>query len=100
MNNKKNIIIICAVVVLGLLTWLVSSRLSQRSTVRQDFHVEAAAIPGMVNRIYMADKEKMMSRSATTSNALKCRKSKGTRKWVKVTDKADLERRSEKSRAI
>lgn len=57
MSNKKNIIIICAVVVLGLLTWLVSSRLSQRSTVRQDFHVEAAAIPGMVNRIYMADKE-------------------------------------------
>jgi len=57
MKNRRNIIIICIVVVLGLVALLVSRMLSQRTTLRQDFQIEVAAIPGCVNKIFMADKE-------------------------------------------
>ncbi len=57
MKNKRIIIIITIVVVLGLLTLFVSRKLSLRTTMRQDFQIEVAAIPGGVNKIFMADKE-------------------------------------------
>ncbi len=55
--KKSNIIIIVVVALLGIATLVISLARGKNHTFEQDFQVEAAAIPGGVTRIYMADKE-------------------------------------------
>ncbi len=54
--KKKNIIIISSVLLLGIVT-LVVVIISGHSSLDQDFQIEAAAQPGRVTKIFMADKE-------------------------------------------
>lgn len=55
--KKRNWIIIVIVLLLGIAAFVVVKVLGQNHTNNQDFHIEAAAQPGAVSRIYMADKE-------------------------------------------
>lgn len=57
MKSKKNIIIFAVVALLGIATIVVVVVRGQNHTFKQDFQIEAAAYPGAVTRIYMADKE-------------------------------------------
>ncbi|MBR1849938.1 MAG: DUF4340 domain-containing protein [Bacteroidales bacterium] len=52
--KKKNIIIIVAVLVVGLVATIVALRGSRKSTFKQDYHVADIA---SVTRVFMADKE-------------------------------------------
>lgn len=56
-NKRKTIIYIAVVALLGLATLIIVSVRGQNHTFPQDFQVEAAAIPGAVEKIYMADKD-------------------------------------------
>lgn len=51
--KKRNIIIIAAVVLVGIATWVVVAQRGQKNTFRQDYHVEDIS---SVTRIFMADK--------------------------------------------
>lgn len=55
--KKKNLIIIASVVLLGIAAVIVVLIFGRNHTNKQDFHVEAAAQPGAVTRIFMADKD-------------------------------------------
>ena len=55
--KKKTIIIIVVVALLGLATLLVVVLRGKNHTFKQDFQIEAAARPGGVSKIFMADKE-------------------------------------------
>ncbi len=55
--KKRNWIIISFVLLLGIAAFVVVKVLGQNHTNDQDFHIEAAAQPGAVTRIFMADKE-------------------------------------------
>ena len=59
MNRQKRntIIIIAIVVLLGILTLVVVRQRGSNHSLKQNIHIEAAARPGWVSRIYMADKE-------------------------------------------
>ncbi|MBQ6096519.1 MAG: DUF4340 domain-containing protein [Bacteroidales bacterium] len=57
MKSKKNLIITTIVVLLGVATVLVVLLRGRSRTFSQDFQIEAAAHPGRVSKIYMADKE-------------------------------------------
>ncbi len=57
MKSKKSIIIVSLIVLLGVATLLVVMLRGRNHTFKQDFQVEAAAYPGAVTKIFMADKE-------------------------------------------
>ena len=57
MKSRKTLIITLAVVVLGIATLVVVHTRGRNRTFSQDFQIEAAARPGGVVKIYMADKE-------------------------------------------
>lgn len=52
--KKKNIILVAAVVMVGIIALIVALRGSRKATFRQDFHIED---PSTVTRIFMADKQ-------------------------------------------
>ncbi|MCQ2260168.1 MAG: DUF4340 domain-containing protein [Bacteroidales bacterium] len=54
MKNKKNIIIIAAVVVVGLVALIIAKHGAKDATFEQDFHVEDI---NSVTKIYLADKQ-------------------------------------------
>ncbi|MBO4599430.1 MAG: DUF4340 domain-containing protein [Bacteroidales bacterium] len=54
MKKKKNIVIIAAVLVIGLIALLIAQQGSKTATFAQDFHVEDI---NSVTKIYMADKQ-------------------------------------------
>ena len=51
--KKRNLIIIAAVVLVGIATWIVVAQRGQKNSFKQDYHVEDIA---SVTRIFMADK--------------------------------------------
>ncbi len=55
--KKSNIIIISIVLLLGIATLIVVLQRGKNHTFKQDFQIEAAAQPGRVSKIFMADKE-------------------------------------------
>lgn len=55
--KKKTAVLVALVAALGVIALLVSKIHGQHSTFKQDFHVQAAAMPGMVTKVFMADKE-------------------------------------------
>lgn len=55
--KKKHYILLAGLVVLGALTLIVVLSRGRNHTLKQDLHIEAAARPGGVTKIYMADKE-------------------------------------------
>lgn len=57
MKKRKTLIYIALVVLLGIATWIIVALRGQNHTFPQDFQIEAAAIPGGVEKIFMADKE-------------------------------------------
>lgn len=57
MKNKKTLYLVIAVALLALLTLVIVLVRGRNHTFNQDFQVEAAARPGAVTRIFMADKE-------------------------------------------
>ena len=52
--KKKNIIIIGAVAIIGLIAVLVGSKGMRKATFRQDFHIED---PASITRLFLADKQ-------------------------------------------
>ena len=52
--KKRNIIIIAAVAVVGVVALVVALRGSRKATIKQDYHIEDVA---SVTKIYMADKQ-------------------------------------------
>ncbi len=52
--KKRNIIIIAAVAVVGIVALVVALRGSRKATIKQDYHIEDVA---SVTKIYMADKQ-------------------------------------------
>ena len=57
MKRKRTLYIVIAVALLAIVTFVVVAVRGKRHTFEQDFQVEAAARPGMVTRIYLADKQ-------------------------------------------
>lgn len=57
MKKRKSLIYIAIVVVLGIVTWIIVALRGQNHTFPQDFQIEAASIPGAVEKIFMADKD-------------------------------------------
>lgn len=57
MKNKKSLILPICVVALAVATLVVVLARGRNHTFNQDFQVEAAAHPGLVTKIFMADKE-------------------------------------------
>lgn len=57
MKNKKTLILIIAVALLAVVTVVIVSFKGRNHTFKQDFQIEAAAMPGAVTKIFMADKE-------------------------------------------
>lgn len=57
MKSKKNIIVLLIVAFLAVVTLVVVLLRGRSHTFDQDFQVDAAARPGAVTKIYMADKE-------------------------------------------
>lgn len=55
--KKKTIIALVSVAILGIATLIVVVVRGSNHTFKQDFQIEAAAQPGRVNKIYLADKE-------------------------------------------
>ena len=55
--KRKHIILFLCLVVLGIVALVVVLLRGKNHTFKQDFHIEAAAIPGAISKIYMADKE-------------------------------------------
>lgn len=65
--KKKNLIIICAVVVVGIVALVVALNGQKKATFKQDYHI---ANVGAVTRIYMADKqnnEVLLTRTADST---------------------------------
>lgn len=56
-NNKKIYAILAVVLLLGAVTFVVVMLKGSNHTFEQNFHIQAAARPGAVNKIFMADKE-------------------------------------------
>lgn len=57
MKSRKTLIITLAVILLGIVTLIIVLSRGRSRTFSQDFQIEAAARPGGVEKIYMADKE-------------------------------------------
>lgn len=57
MKKRKTLLLIALVFVLGIATWIIVALRGQNHTFAQDFQIEAAAIPGGVEKIFLADKE-------------------------------------------
>ena len=57
MKKNKTLWTAGVVVVLGIATLVVVLVRGKNHTFEQDFQIEAAAIPGLVDKIYLADKE-------------------------------------------
>lgn len=57
MKKRKTYIYIAIVALLGIVTFVIVLLRGQNHTFSQDFQIEAAAIPGGVEKIFMADKE-------------------------------------------
>lgn len=57
MKKRKSLIYIAIVVVLGIITLIVVALRGQNHTFSQDFQIEAAATPGGVEKLFLADKE-------------------------------------------
>ena len=51
--KKKNLIIICAVVVLGVVALVVARSMSKSSTIEQDYHIEDI---DAVTKLYLSNK--------------------------------------------
>lgn len=57
MKKRKSLIYIAILVALGIITLIVVALRGQNHTFSQDFQIEAAAIPGGVEKLFLADKE-------------------------------------------
>lgn len=57
MKKGKTLILLATVLILGIATWIIVALRGQNHTFTQDFQIEAAAIPGGVEKVFLADKE-------------------------------------------
>ncbi len=56
-KKKKNIVAVSVIAALAVVAVVVVLVRGRNHTFKQDFQIEAAAVPGLVDKIYLADKE-------------------------------------------